>query len=322
MTVTAVVRDISHYNTISNYAALRAANDAFQIKVTEGTSFTDPRAATHYAGCAGKPRAPYHFARPVSIPEQVRHFFSEAGKIGGWERLPMLDCEFAGVTGAFIKALVTEVRRHSGIQRIQVYVGLHDILTTCAPATWWDNDLAMQVARYRKIGAPTFTEAWRTHLGFDHPGLTTYQWDNATSFYPGGPIGDISYDRVPLSSPISPHQERVNMAYGWKLPAHAPEDTEDYHEEVIPLTPQHGATSVGSVWVTLVNSNSPLDLKIAHWQCGTPDDHVAVPMLTSPVTVDKLGTLGGQLSPTDAYSLVVNYRSALGASLVIEPVSS
>lgn len=202
MTVVAVVRDISHHNAIPDYDRLRAVNDAFQIKITESTTFVDSLAwsgagpGAHYRGCAGKPRAPYHFARPVSIPGQIAHFLKWKARIGRWERPDMLDCEFEGITGAFVRALVAEYRRQSGIRSVQVYLGLHDLLTSCPPATFWDQDIALQAARYRKIGAPLNTAQWGSHLGFDHPGLTTYQWDNATPFYPGGPVGDISYDRV------------------------------------------------------------------------------------------------------------------------------
>lgn len=191
------VRDISHHNTIFNYAAFRAASQSVQIKITESTSFVDSAAVTHYRACAGMRRAPYHFARPVGVPSQISHFLSRKAAIGPWERPDMLDCEFSGITGDFIRALKDEYRRQSGIRQVQIYIGLHDIVTTCPPNQWWDEDVFIQVARYRKIGAPTNPDAWRTHLGFDHMGLSTYQWDNATPFYPDSPTaGDVSFDRV------------------------------------------------------------------------------------------------------------------------------
>lgn len=193
------VRDISHHNTIGNYAAFRANAHSVQIKITESTGFIDNAAAQHKNGCSGMQRAPYHFARPISIPQQISHFLNRKAFLGKWERPDMLDCEFAGITGTFIRALKDEYRRQSGISQVQIYIGLHDILTSCPPSQWWDEDVFIQVARYRKIGAPSNPDAWRTHLGFDHIGLSTYQWDNATPFYPGGPIGDISFDRVPVT---------------------------------------------------------------------------------------------------------------------------
>jgi len=160
------VRDISHHNTIGDYPEFR------------------------------------RFARPVSIPQQISHFLDRKTAIGTWERPDMLDCEFVGITGGFIRALKDEYRRQSGISQVQIYIGLHDIITTCPPNQWWDEDVYIQVARYRKIGPPDNPDAWRTHLGFDHPGLSTYQWDNATPFYPGGPTGDVSYDRVVVSDQV------------------------------------------------------------------------------------------------------------------------
>lgn len=205
-----VVRDISHHNTIGNYTAFRAFAESVQIKITESTSFNDPMAAVHKDGCLGMQRAPYHFARPVSIPAQVAHFLDRKAYLGKWERPDMLDCEFPGITGAFINALKKEYRNQSGISRVQIYVGLHDIVTSCPPSQWWDEDVYMQVARYRKIGAPDNPDDWGNHLGFDHPGLATYQWDNASPFYPGGPVGDVSYDRVWVTNVLNQPEEYVS----------------------------------------------------------------------------------------------------------------
>lgn len=191
------VRDISHHNLIKDYAAFRANAGDVQIKVTESTAYIDPAAPTHYHYTNGMRRAPYHFARPVNLPSQISNFLVTKDALGKWERPDMLDCEFPGITGAFIAALVAEYRRQSGIRKVQVYIGLHDILTSCPPSGWWDSDIYIQVSRYRKIGPPT-ADNWANHLGFDHPGLSTYQWDNETPFYPGGALGDISYDRSPV----------------------------------------------------------------------------------------------------------------------------
>lgn len=190
------VRDISHHNTISDYPAFRANASDVQIKITESTTFIDSAGLVHHRGCNGMRRAPYHFARPVSLSEQISHYLKIKRDIGPWERPDMLDCEFSGITGAFIRELVAEYRRQSGIQKVQVYIGLHDIVTTCPPSQWWDDSIYIQVARYRKIGPPLDPNNWRNHLGFDHPGLSTYQWDNANPFYRGGPAGDVSFDRV------------------------------------------------------------------------------------------------------------------------------
>lgn len=213
------VRDISHHQTGINYAAFRSNTNSVQIKITESTDFVDDAAwsngvpGRHYRGCAGISRAPYHFARPVSVQQQIAHFLNIKRSIGNWERVDMLDCEFAGVTGAFIRALKDEYRRQSGISRVQIYVGLHDLITSCPPNQWWDADVYIQAARYRKIGAPDNPDDWRTHLGFDHPGLSTYQWDNAWPFYPGGPVGDISYDRIVVGGKAMAGLDDQNATY-------------------------------------------------------------------------------------------------------------
>lgn len=237
------VRDISHHNTIPNYRALCANTQAVQIKITESTAFKDSAAQQHHDSCQGIERAPYHFAQPVSIPQQIAHFLARKAAIGSWERIDMLDCEFAGITGAFVRALKDEYRRQSGMSPVQIYLGLHDVITTCPPSQWWDEDVSMQVARYRKIGAPDNPDAWRTHLGFDHMGLTTYQWDNAIPFYPGGPIGDISYDRVTIGVENG-MVELTGTSLAWQ---------EDILRRVQQLT---------------LNGGQPLDRDPTNWRAG------------------------------------------------------
>src|ERR1051326_301188 len=149
------VKDISHWNTIASYPAFRADTHEVQIKVSESTGFIDDKAASHYRGCGGIPRAPYHFVQPVNLAAQIAHFLRQKNAIGRWERVDMLDCEFKGITGAFIRAIVAEYRRQTNIQQVQVYIGFYDITHACPPSLWWDEDISMQVARYRKIGAPT-----------------------------------------------------------------------------------------------------------------------------------------------------------------------
>lgn len=213
------LRDVSHYNTISNYGDFRENAESVQIKITEATDFVDSAAQYHHDNCFGMFRAPYHFARPVSLSGQISHFLRTKEQIGTWERLDMLDCEFSGITGAFIFALKEEYRKQSGISQVQIYIGLHDIVTSCPPNQWWDEDVFIQVARYRKIGPPNDPDAWHTHLGFDHIGLSTYQWDNATPLYPGGPLGDVSFDRIAVggnSMAISDDDARKVWGFGYE----------------------------------------------------------------------------------------------------------
>lgn len=184
--------DISHWQTISDYAKARAAVDWVQIKLTEGDYYVDTAAGSHYRGFAGRPRGGYHFARPnIDIRRQVAHYLARKAEVGLWERPDMLDAEVAGTTGAWIKELIAEYRRQSGQRRVLVY-------SPVDPAGWWDQDVVIWRARYRKIGAPNGPDDWARHLGWDHPGLGIYQWDDAWRL-PGCPTGvDINSQRVAL----------------------------------------------------------------------------------------------------------------------------
>lgn len=192
-------RDISHHNPIHNYNAARGSTDWWQIKVTESNTFIDSGAVQHYLGLAGDDRGAYHFARPGNFSTQINWFLNRKNFIGrmgnGWERPDMLDCEFPGVDASFIKGLVAEYRRQSGIRRVLVYVGYSDLRGACNPSGWYDADTPIWAARYRKLGPPTGPDAWKTHLGWDHPGLAIYQWDNASAC-PGGDRTDINAQRL------------------------------------------------------------------------------------------------------------------------------
>jgi len=197
-------RDLSHHNPVGNYAAARAGTDWVHLKITESTSFVDPMAVQHHRGFAGIPRGAYHFARPVSIPAQVTHFLARKKAIGPWERFDMLDCEFLGVTARFIRDLVAEYRQQSGNDRVYVYSGVYELNNACRPELWWDPGCLIWAARYRKIGAPP-PVAWATHLGFDHPGLAVYQWDNATALPGAGPT-DINTQRIEENTDMTPDE--------------------------------------------------------------------------------------------------------------------
>lgn len=211
-------RDISHHNTISNYDQARNGSDWFQIKVTESTKFVDDAADNHYAGLAGKPRGPYHFAQPGNLAAQIKHFLEIKNGIGSWERLDMLDCEFSGVTSSFIKSLVAEYRKQSGIQKVLVYVGYSDLTHACDPAGWYDENTPIWAARYRKIGPPAGPDSWKTHLQWDHPGLAIYQWDNAAPLAGAG-LTDINSQRVGSSS--GGNDMPLNADDLWQVEQHA-----------------------------------------------------------------------------------------------------
>lgn len=184
--------DVSHWQTIADYERAKRAIDWVQIKLTEGTVFTDPGAATHHRGFDGIPRGAYHFARPsISTRDQVAYFLARKAEIGAWERPDMLDAETAGTTAGFVKALIAEYRRQSGRHLVLVY-------SPVDPAGWWDEGCVIWRARYRRIGAPKGPDDWARHLGWDHLGLGIYQWDDQWPL-PGGPLVDINSQRVSLA---------------------------------------------------------------------------------------------------------------------------
>lgn len=198
--------DVSHWQTIADYARARAAVDWVQIKLTEGTGWLDSAAATHYRGFAGRPRGAYHFARTnVSVRDQVAHFLARRAAIGEWERADMLDFEpIKGdppLTAAFVRDVVAEYRRQSGRQRVLVY-------TPVDPTGWWDPDCTIWRARYRGTGMPA-PEDWAVYLGWaaDHPGLGILQWDDSWPL-PGGPAAgvDVNSERTPTEAGMTQEQ--------------------------------------------------------------------------------------------------------------------
>ena len=197
---------------ITDYAQARAAVDWAQIKITDGTGFTDPGAVTHHRGFAGIPRGAYFFARPaLPARDQVAYFLTRKAAIGVWERPDMLDVEVAGTSSAFLRELISEYRRQSGRQLVLVY-------TPIDPATWWDPNCRIWRARYRRTGQPS-PDRWAAYLGLaqDHPGLAVLQWDDQWPL-PGGGLVDINSQRLALDDlqeddvPLS--SEKVKIAAG------------------------------------------------------------------------------------------------------------
>lgn len=95
-------------------------------------------------------------------------------------------------------------------------------------------------------------------------------------------------------------------------------DFDDYEEAVIGLPWQGGVTGVNKVWVQVSNSNSDLNLKIAHWRVVSEDGK------EYPVDFAKAGTVVGPLSaiseqaPERATHLILDYNSELGACVTVE----
>lgn len=112
----------------------------------------------------------------------------------------------------------------------------------------------------------------------------------------------------------------AEMAYSHNLPPYLPED-ETFNEEVVPITPPGGKTGVSSVWINLVNTNRPLEIAVAHWQCGDRDNPRTEDFLPPETIIPPRGCTGGIQAPNDAFSLIIDYRSEFGAALSIEPIN-
>ena len=171
------VVDLSHYQNVTNYAALRGSIGGAYIKVSQGTGSVDPMWSKHWDGLKGVKRAPYHFlGQPTNFQQQVANFRTQYERVS-WEWGPVLDAEALSSTGksiacqgSWIKQWVAEWRRQTGKRLIYVYVGKADLVGSAAPSTWVDSDIRIIAARYYSNKAD-----WST-LGFSHPQLDGYQF--------------------------------------------------------------------------------------------------------------------------------------------------
>lgn len=203
--------DLSHHNSISNYATFRNAIDFIYIKVTESTYQIDPAWRTHHDGTAGKLRAPYHFmGQRGNFPAQVRAFLATYRQ-ASWEWGPVLDVEFnasvqsGSPVSADIRAWVAEWRKQSGKQLIYVYVGRADLLGACKPSDWMDANTRLIAARYYTNNR---VQAW-ANLGFDNAQLDITQYWNQASVPGAAGLVDVNVARriVTQEDDMTPDQD-------------------------------------------------------------------------------------------------------------------
>lgn len=93
------VIDVSHYNPVSDWNAVKAAGViAVIFKATEGTDVLDATYADGVAGAdaAGVPRCAYHFIRHGSISEQMQFFWDTVAP--RWGERMIIDYEDSTVT--------------------------------------------------------------------------------------------------------------------------------------------------------------------------------------------------------------------------------
>jgi GH25 family lysozyme M1 (1,4-beta-N-acetylmuramidase) len=79
--------DVSNYNDVINWNALRGKIDFAFIKATEGTGFTDPMFSYNWSEAKkiGVHRFAYHFAHPATPPGDQAEFFVNTVKSHGFK---------------------------------------------------------------------------------------------------------------------------------------------------------------------------------------------------------------------------------------------
>lgn len=181
--------DISHYNAIDDWNAVRGNNISFvSAKVSEGIDYTDPVARAHLDGARGVGihAGGYHFARPGAPVDQARFFVDTARSLGAFEPgslAPALDVEDTGVGDAFVAGWIDAARRQAGIRRVIVYANLDFWTNRLNPSEWADGDVILWIARYN--GDPG-------NPGWAHPRLGLHQHSNQGQV-PGIP-GEVDRD--------------------------------------------------------------------------------------------------------------------------------
>ncbi|MFL6116768.1 MAG: LysM peptidoglycan-binding domain-containing protein [Catenulispora sp.] len=159
--------DVSHWNAITDWNAVRGNNISFcSFKLTEGTANTDTTSPGRIpaARAAGLAAGGYHFARPGDIAGQVARFADSLrsnGLLGGRSLAPMLDMEAAelrpGADG-FVGDFIARLRAATGVRRVLVYANLDWYTHVLHPDQWADADVFLWIARYNgNPGNPGWT---------------------------------------------------------------------------------------------------------------------------------------------------------------------
>jgi lysozyme len=201
--------DVSSFNTINNWAAVRTMNSWAWAKATQGSGYTSSAFAGQMAGGqkAGVAMGAYHFPDPrVSVATNVAHFVSIARPSGAFAKgafVPMLDMEndpadgiewSAGGANSFIPAFRDALRAATGVQLLCVYASESWFASGfLQPSQWADGNVVLCAAQYS--GVPG-------QLGWSHPRLAVHQYtDNAPTPGAAGPT-----DRSVILAPYSLQQ--------------------------------------------------------------------------------------------------------------------
>lgn len=153
--------DVSHHNGPIDWAHVTA--EYAWCKVSEGTGNTDPTWPEHRAGARalGIPVGGYHFAQPGDPRQQARRFVALLGPASGYDLLPVLDAEVAGIDARWCDDFLREVEREIGATPI--------IYTSSLGPPYVVNDA--RLIRYRlwcadygaPAGRPRCKRPWAVH---------------------------------------------------------------------------------------------------------------------------------------------------------------
>lgn len=157
-----VIIDLSHHNTVTDFAAVKRAGVIGIIhKATEGTSFVDKTFATRrtQANAAGLKWASYHFLKHGNVDAQMTHYLGTAAPVRG-ERV-VIDYEDEACTLDDLRAAVKRIRTLRPDVQIAIYAGhlikqqlgnkRDELLATCS----------LWIAHYTSASSPSWpTATW------------------------------------------------------------------------------------------------------------------------------------------------------------------
>jgi len=155
--------------------------------------------------------------------------------------------------------------------------------------------------------------AFRTfsgHLGHQHVPAPDAHWD---------PGGFRFNEAISASYPPVEETDMPGIAYPFTLtPTRPPGAPEKVVEVVIPMVWQGGVTGSSEVYVAISNGNAPMKIAVAEWQMETDHGQDVFPMLPAGTVIAARETSGGKLAPPGTYSLILDYDSPVGGSVMIE----
>jgi lysozyme len=192
--------DVSHYQGTIDWTKVHATKNFAYAKATEGTSYTDSKFSTYWAGMesAGIPRGAYHFFRASKDGKAQADYFANAllnhGFSAGTDLPPMLDLEVTD--GVSASTVITQARAF--LTEAQAKLGVTLILYT-GPSFWTSTlgnpDFSSQplwIAQYTTAKHPKVPSHWSDYTiwqfsqsipvnGIGSAGVDNDRWQGATS---------------------------------------------------------------------------------------------------------------------------------------------